>query len=129
MAAFFQTEAFVDNTCRVFSCHGSIGTKLTTNLDASVKLVGWSIAEPGMYLVAACSLKFRPVFVALGRMLHIRNIYGSGSTRGRAAASNGKEVPLNALPSREQGFNKIRSGSVDTTSTTNIVATHSSICR
>jgi len=77
-----------------------------------------------MYLLAACSLKLRPVFIALARILHIRNIYGSGSGHGRGAASNGKEIPLNALPSRELGFNKIHSGPEDASSITNIITTN-----
>lgn len=29
-----------------------------------MKLVGWSITEPGMYPIAACSLRLRPFFIS-----------------------------------------------------------------
>jgi hypothetical protein len=48
---------------------------------ASVKLVGWSIIEPGMYLAAANCVRLRPVMLLVGRKLHIKSIYALFSKR------------------------------------------------
>ncbi|KAF2463872.1 uncharacterized protein BDR25DRAFT_297318 [Lindgomyces ingoldianus] len=107
MAAFFQTEAFVDNTY------------------ASVKLVGWSIIEPGMYLVAACSLKFRPVFVALAKVLRIRNVYGSDPYNRFQGTSSHRGVQLKDMPHDHSGSSKINLGLEDVSSTTDIFVSNS----
>ncbi|KAF2179123.1 hypothetical protein K469DRAFT_674827 [Zopfia rhizophila CBS 207.26] len=103
MAAFYQTEAFVDNTY------------------ASVKLVGWSIIEPGMYLVAACSMKFRPVFTRISRKLHLWEFYGT-FTRGESSGGrNSKSMRLDMMPSSNSGFNKMHAGKDENSSTVDIV--------
>ena len=72
MATFFQTAIFVDNTW------------------ASVQLMTWTCVEPGMYLIAACLVKLRPVlsklpFGSLGPTT--KGVYGSkGSTKGGGRA-------------------------------------------
>ncbi|KAF1956866.1 hypothetical protein CC80DRAFT_593548 [Byssothecium circinans] len=90
MASFFQTDAFQDNTW------------------ASVKLVGWSIIEPGMYLAAANFVRLRPVMALVGRKLHIKDICGSFSKRRSTNNISGiKNIRLGALLSSHSGFNKI----------------------
>ena len=62
MSTFFHHDAFTDNTCKLMGIsERDILTKPYSSLGASVDLMGWSVIEPGMYLIAACLLTLRPV--------------------------------------------------------------------
>ncbi|MCJ1383911.1 hypothetical protein MMC17_007025 [Xylographa soralifera] len=90
--AFFQTDAFVDNTW------------------ASVVLVSWSIVEPGMYLIAACAVALRPIFALLTpQWLKALLIGTHGRKSGYSKPSRNNGVRLDALPPGQSnsGFVKI----------------------
>ncbi|KAF2760796.1 hypothetical protein EJ05DRAFT_243018 [Pseudovirgaria hyperparasitica] len=75
MAAFFHTNAFTDNTW------------------ASVELVGWSVAEPGMYLTAACLMCLRPLLIRLGRKLHLTRFMSKHSVSANSATNHMRTPP------------------------------------
>jgi hypothetical protein len=94
-------------------------------IGASVKLVGWSIVEPGMYLTAACSVTLRPVITALAIKLRFRDVYGTIS-RGRSyAAGDRRSVRLEDLPTSQSDFGKVQDVQQDYSSTDGIIATDS----
>jgi hypothetical protein len=96
--------------------------RLNVPLDAAVKLVGWSVAEPGLYLLAACGLKFRPAFIMLGRVLHVSKLCGSGSAKSRGAGTKPQGIQLSVLPNRQTGFRNMNASPEGSESTTNIIA-------
>ncbi len=63
MSTFFRNDAFTDNTCTRSNQPFFLMQRLTSHLiGASVVLMGWSVVEPGMYLIAACLLALNPIF-------------------------------------------------------------------
>ncbi|KAF1835395.1 hypothetical protein BDW02DRAFT_496109 [Decorospora gaudefroyi] len=60
-----------------------------------VSLINWTIIEPGMYLLSACALSFKPLFRLLAKVLHLhafithsRSTFGAGGANG----ANGKSI-------------------------------------
>ncbi|MCJ1389690.1 hypothetical protein MMC18_002547 [Xylographa bjoerkii] len=91
---FFLTEAFVDNTW------------------ASVTLVGWSIAEAGLYLIAACLVALRPIFSQLSpTWLKIRLNTSPSKRTPHDRRSSSQGFSLGGLPSgaSRAGFTEIKS--------------------
>jgi hypothetical protein len=81
---------------------------------ASVKLVSWSIVEPGMYIIAACSLKLRPVTRKMAFKLQLKKLYRSilGKTTQGSDSKNG----LHLGPMRSSsGFRKMSPGQAEDT--------------
>ena len=64
LALFFSDTVFTDPTCEAL--HRSKQTySLIDRLGDSAKINIWTIIEPGMYLIAACSITMRPVVAAI----------------------------------------------------------------
>jgi hypothetical protein len=41
----------------------------------NVPLVNWTIIEPGLYLLAACALSFKPLFRMVAKALHFGSVF------------------------------------------------------
>ena len=107
MAAFFQNEAFVDNTCRISSLR--LRQRLMRSLiGASIVLVGWSVIEPGMYLIAACLLCLRPIFVQVTGKWHKARLYhGVLSKKEHSRQSDTQGLHRTALAPAHSEFTKM----------------------
>ncbi|MCJ1378929.1 hypothetical protein MMC17_002028 [Xylographa soralifera] len=110
MRSFFLTDAFVDNTCTVPpTLHRNSPLTLA---GASVTLVGWSIAEAGLYLIAACLVALRPIFSQLSPAWLKNRLYNPPSKRTpRDRHSSSQRFSLGGLPSgaTRAGFTEIKS--------------------
>ncbi|KAF2017908.1 integral membrane protein [Aaosphaeria arxii CBS 175.79] len=113
MAAFFQVDAFSDNTCRCFPIVWF--SILTGFVGSSVKLVGWSIVEPGMYLIAACSVRFRPVMIKLAEKLHVKSTIIHVSQKLSRGSSHSSDVRLERVPSSYAGSSRVEKGGYEDT--------------
>ncbi|MCJ1403834.1 hypothetical protein MMC11_007057 [Xylographa trunciseda] len=94
MRSMFLTEAFIDNTW------------------ASVTLVGWSIAEAGLYLIAACLVALRPIFSQLSPAWLRARLYNSSSKRtpqDKRGSSQGFSLGGLPLGASRAGFTEIKS--------------------
>lgn len=60
-----------------------------------------------MYLVAACSLKLRPVGRKIASKLQLKRFYGSLSGNGSRETGSRKSISLNSTPS-PLGFQRMR---------------------
>ncbi|RDL36933.1 uncharacterized protein BP5553_04366 [Venustampulla echinocandica] len=97
MTVFFQTDAFTDNTW------------------ASFGLVGWSVVEPGMYLIASCLPALRPIFSrfmpayikALFNKVLMERTKQSGSNHNQDSFRM-RGIPLSSSQS-QKGFAKLES--------------------
>ncbi|KAF1955429.1 integral membrane protein [Byssothecium circinans] len=83
----------------------------------SVELIGWSIAEPGLYLFAACAVQLRPLFSKFARNVGLKTQYGSGSRKAQSGGgSRVGNIRLGSMPSKHGMDN-------DASSTTNVIVT------
>ena len=110
MRSMFLTDAFIDNTCP--SPHPIAFTTLLTSPGASVTLVGWSIAEAGLYLIAACLVALRPIFAQLSpSWLRIRLTNSASKRTPHDKHSSSQGFSLGGLPpgASRAGFTEIKS--------------------
>jgi hypothetical protein len=79
---------------------------MSFSLGTSVVLVGWSIIEPGMYLIAACLLTLRPMFAQLNRKcLKPRLYHGTLSKEEHDTSSSSRGLHLTGLvPARSHSW-------------------------
>lgn len=100
MATFFKTDAFEDSTCKAsyyLARSTSKWTLITYLLGASVLLVGWSIIEPGMYLIAACLLSMRPIFARISQRWPRFRLYRVYHRKSGYSRSGGQSLSLHDL--------------------------------
>ncbi|ORY12762.1 hypothetical protein BCR34DRAFT_482258 [Clohesyomyces aquaticus] len=84
------------------------------------EIVNWSIIEPGMYLLAACALSFKPLFRIIAKTLHLESLLThTRSTLGRHIGKTGKtgktsstksSLRMETFKSDQSGFTKLHSG-------------------
>lgn len=89
----------------------------------SVELIGWTIAEPGIYLFAACIVQLRPLFSRLGRAVGLKSQYATGS---KGNLSGGRNVRLESFSGRRtDNTNKADQYDIhgDASSITNVMVT------
>jgi hypothetical protein len=60
-----------DSTCTPLSSTTQ-AAQLTLELGNHVALINWTIIEPGLYLLSACALSFKPLFRMLAKALHLQ---------------------------------------------------------
>ncbi len=96
---FFNENGYTDNTCTSNSKQIEISHANGTLLGVGVKLDIMLIIEPGMYLVAASSLRMRPVVMqCVGRIRNTESrAYGDGSRM--TGGSHGGHMKLQNVPS------------------------------
>lgn len=78
---------------------------------SSVVLVGWSIIEPGMYLIAACAIALRPLSRHFIFEWLKKRVYSSaGRLSKHGVHADRKDIFLNGLPASNShsGFAKIQ---------------------
>ena len=100
----------------VFAETDPLGDVTFTN----VALVQWTIIEPGMYLMAACGLSYKPLFRMLARALHLDQLltythsrkHGiTKTTRTGTFGTTQVDMELDKLKSaRHGGFDKLDNG-------------------
>lgn len=61
-------------TRRVSSLRFQFHPVLILYTDKHVELINWTIIEPGLYLIAACALSFKPLFRMLAKALHLDSL-------------------------------------------------------
>ncbi|KAF2641292.1 hypothetical protein P280DRAFT_398855 [Massarina eburnea CBS 473.64] len=82
-----------------------------------VEIINWTIIEPGLYLLAACALSFKPLFRLVAQYLHLHNFItaskatstkpGSDPTKSQHK-KNQKAICMDAFKSGSSvGFSKI----------------------
>ncbi|KAF2121791.1 hypothetical protein BDV96DRAFT_681862 [Lophiotrema nucula] len=84
------------------------------------QIVNWTIVEPGMYLLAACALSFKPIFRMVAKALHLesfvthsRSIVGKHTTKaGKLSRSTThSDVRMDTLKTAQSGgFTKLSAG-------------------
>lgn len=79
-----------------------------------MKLVIWSIVEPGMYIVAACSLKLRPLMKKIASKLQLKKLYGSNLGNTSQIKGSRKSIYLGPMCSSSR-FRKMSPGQVEDT--------------
>lgn len=93
---FFSTNSFTDGTYN------------------AVELISWTIAEPGIYLISACLLTYRPLLDRVGKSRLFRSFttsvkrsnissYGTGKREGQMDGS----FPLRNVKRMTNGFTEI----------------------
>jgi len=82
------------------------------------QLVNWTIIEPGMYLLAACALSYKPLFRVVAKALHLdsfithtRSFVGKHTINGGKPSTTQKDIYLETMKSSSSGgFTKLHSG-------------------
>jgi hypothetical protein len=86
-------------------------------------LLNWTVIEPGLYLIAACALSFKPLFRMIARALHLSQLvtytmssFGGGKTWGdrktnATSIGGGTVIRMDAFKSGSSGgFTKLGEG-------------------
>jgi hypothetical protein len=68
---FARTDPVVDVTCKCILGSSQADNHAHRHSVTHANLVNWSIIEPGMYLLAACALSFKPLFRMFAKALHL----------------------------------------------------------
>jgi hypothetical protein len=108
VASIVRTEVFISQSNNIASLNDITFTQ--------VELVNWTIIEPGMYLLAACAISFKPLFRMIAKALRLESIITMTTSRKRTR-SGGKTgtmttgLHLDTLKSASHGgFQKLGSG-------------------
>lgn len=83
-----------------------------------VELVNWTIIEPGLYLLAACALSFKPLFRMVAKALHLdaiithsRSAIGRHTSKSNHTAKSHVDIHLETMKSAQSGgFTKLHAG-------------------
>ena len=74
-----------------------------------VALVNWTIIEPGMYLISACALSFKPLFRIFAKVLRLQAFVSQTKSTFRPGKPNtGKRLPL--IPADEVTLQTVNGG-------------------
>ncbi|KAF2661609.1 hypothetical protein K491DRAFT_710822 [Lophiostoma macrostomum CBS 122681] len=80
----------------------------------NVELIKWTIIEPGMYLMAACGLSYKPLFRMAARALHLDTLLTHSQSRKQKTTRTGTTqtgLQLDTLKSAHHvGFKKLEAG-------------------
>jgi hypothetical protein len=106
-----EAGPLVDSTCtyhRTVLCL----TKSDCHLGNHVALVNWTIIEPGIYLLSACALSFKPLFRMFAKALHLQVFFthtrsafqpgGSHTTRNLTIGTQ-TDIRLQTIPNNSAG--------------------------
>lgn len=80
-----------------------------------VELINWTIIEPGLYLLAACALSFKPLFRMFAKALHLdtfithsKSAAGRTGTKPKSSSAN-SGIHLDTIKSSHAGFHQLKS--------------------
>lgn len=117
----FSRIAFVDVTCKYsFIIHSNTFLHTSNHQpDKHTEVVNWTLIEPGMYLLAACALSFKPLFHLVAKALHLSAlvthtrsyVWKENATKASKTTTSQDDIYLNTLKSsNSDGFMKLHSG-------------------